>query len=607
MPGITGIISRKPAAECERIVQAMLATMGHEVFYRCGTCSAPSLGVYAGWTWFADSPGPIRAFWDEGPVGLILAGECFADEAANQALEKRGRLLDGNPFGWIVQLYEELGPDFVEKINGLFSGLLIDRRSNRAFLFNDRYGVQRLYWHETDGDFYFASEAKALLRVLPGLREFDDEGVAEFLTFNCPLDDRTLFKGIKRLPGGSRVAIDQYGIRRDQYFSAGTWASQPLLSEAEYDARFNDVFNRVLPRYFEGAPKIGIALTGGLDTRMILAGRPRSRISQTAYTFTGPGRQTMDDRVAAQVARSLGMDHQLLRLGPDFFSNFGSHADKTVYVTDGCFGLVGSHEIYFNRQARNLAPVRLTGNYGSEVLRGISMFKSMPLASGLLNPDWEARVNAAKPRLAAYKKHPVTMAAFHEIPWLAYGNLMAGWSQVSFRTPYLDNEVVALAYQAAPATRFSSLPALRYIRNNNRTLAAIPTDRGFIGEESGPGIFLRRVFAEVSFKLDYHNGEGLPPRLSPLNPVFRGVTSLLGVAGLHKFLRYSSWYRNELRDFLRDRLASPFAMQARFWNPKFVAGMAADHISGRQNHGLEINKVLTLEAVERVLFRDLPR
>ena len=60
-------------------------------------------------------------------------------------------------------------------LNGLFSGLLVDRRRNLALLFNDRYGIERIYYHETPAALYFASEAKALLRVLPELRAFDEE------------------------------------------------------------------------------------------------------------------------------------------------------------------------------------------------------------------------------------------------------------------------------------------------------------------------------------------------------------------------------------------------------------------------------------------------
>jgi asparagine synthase (glutamine-hydrolysing) len=254
-----------------------------------------------------------------------------------------------------------------------------------------------------------------------------------------------------------------------------------------------------------------------------------------------------------------------------------------------------------------LAPVRLTGNYGSEVLRGISMFKPMRLSASLLNDEWTGLTRAAAAKPADGWQNPVTSAAFREIPWLSFGNLKAGCSQVSFRTPYLDNELVALACQVPSAMIHSALPALHLIKACSPAMSAIPTDRGFIGDQNSLNQFCRRLYAEVTFKLEYYNNEGLPKAVSGFNPVYRAITSRMGLEGLHKFLRYASWYRGRLRNFLTGRMASPNILQGRFWNTDFIQAMTGDHLSGRNNYGAEINMVLTLEAIERVLFRDLPR
>ena len=72
--------------------------------------------------------------------------------------------------------------------------MVIDRRKNHAVLFNDRYGIERIYFHESENALYFASEAKALLRVLPGVRAFDDDGVAQLLAYGCTLGSQTLWQ-----------------------------------------------------------------------------------------------------------------------------------------------------------------------------------------------------------------------------------------------------------------------------------------------------------------------------------------------------------------------------------------------------------------------------
>jgi len=79
--------------------------------------------------------------------------------------------------------------------------------------------------------------------------------------------------------------------------------------------------------------------------------------------------------------------------------------------------------------------------------------------------------------------------------------------------------------------------------------------------------------------------------------------SVLGILGLHKFLRYRSWFRKELADYVWDACSNLHGRLNDFWNMDFVNRMADEHIAGRKNYSLEINAVLTLDAVERLLLR----
>jgi asparagine synthase (glutamine-hydrolysing) len=111
-------------------------------------------------------------------------------------------------------------------------------------------------------------------------------------------------------------------------------------------------------------------------------------VPPVSYTFAGAAGGTLDSELAARVASVCGLDHHVLRLGDSFFSDFGSIVDRTVFLTDGCFGVTGAHEIYLNRQARALSPIRLTGVFGSEVLRGTSTFKPLGLSPDLIEPEF---------------------------------------------------------------------------------------------------------------------------------------------------------------------------------------------------------------------------
>ena len=607
MPGIAGIISRKPAADAARLVKTMVAAMRHESFYVAGSFAAPELGVSAGWVAHENSFAARQVFQNEQKdVTLIFSGECFVAAETKDRLKQSGHVFAEAGGDCLAHLYEDEGEKFFEKLNGLFSGLLIDQRQKKFFLFNDRYGMERIYWHENGDAFYFASEAKALLRILPELREFDPEGAAQFLTFGSTLDWRTLFRGIQLVPGGSLWKFADGKCAREKYFTPAEWEAQPRLAAEAYEEKFSATFKKILPQYFASEANVGIALTGGLDTRMIMACRPQDSRNQTCYTFAGTeGDTILDDKIAARIAAACGLEHQLLRLRPDFFSDFAAHADRTVFRTDGTFGIFGAHEIYFHRQARALSAWRLTGNYGSEVFRGISTYKPLRLEPELFAPDWARTVATTTGQLAAHKTHPDTFAIFKEIPWNLFGSVAAGRSLVSFRTPYLDNEVAALAYQAPLHLRKSSLPASRLVKANSKILSDIPTDRGYAGDNSGAAFLARRIFAEVTFKIDYYFNEGLPAKVSAFDPAFRFFAAKTKLAGMHKYLHYSRWLRTELAGYVNEKI--PAARQSRFWQADSLANMAAQHIAGRKNFAPEINAALTLEAVERLLFRELPR
>jgi asparagine synthase (glutamine-hydrolysing) len=596
MPGIFGIVSREPQADCEPRLEQMRGGMQPGTRCSIATLAFPDLGIFAGWAALSGSFAVVQSSRDEAcDVALILSGECFRDECVS-TVESRS---------WILDQYEKRGERAFEELNGIFSGLLVDRRHGKAFLFNDRYAVERLYVHESNGETYFASEAKALLAVRPELRAFDEAGLAQYLAYGCTMGEQTLFRGISLLPGGSKWTFEAGGIRsKGRYFEPASWETQEPLTAEQFQATFSDTFRRVLPRYSEHSESVGISLTGGLDTRMVMACLPETGTSHPCYTFVGESGLTLDARIAARIADVRGLRHHALGIESDFLRNFGSHLDRTVMITDGCAGATASHEIYFNARARELSPIRLTGNFGGEVFRSVSTFRPLGLSNELLSKDLAPVVESETQRTAGENFHPVTFAAFCEIPWNLFGLLAAGRSQLTFRTPYLDNDLVALAYRAPGAERRSPLLALHLIRSANPQLAKIPTDRGELLGDSPWGRTFRRTFGEVTFKLDYLHSEGLPTFLSAFDPLVNGL-SPLRVFGLHKFLPYRRWFRKELACVIMERVSTARVRQAPWWSKNAPERVARAHISGRANYLREINTVLTLEAVDRLFFKEV--
>ena len=133
MPGIAGVINFEDTPNSERVVDAMVASMQNERFYVSGTHATPEMGTYAGWTAHKDSFAASQLILNEQrDIALIIAGECFADFDTRIISEKKGHRIEEKN-DWIVHLYEEEGEQFFEKLNGLFSGVLIDKRLEKPF------------------------------------------------------------------------------------------------------------------------------------------------------------------------------------------------------------------------------------------------------------------------------------------------------------------------------------------------------------------------------------------------------------------------------------------------------------------------------------------
>src|SRR5262245_53126145 len=168
MPGIVGIISQKHSGQNHDLVRSMVKCLTHEVFYKDGTYINNGLGLWLGWVNHRGSFSDCLPIWNEKKnVCLLFSGEDFADQADIDGLRMRGHEFELDDASYLVHLYEEMGYQFLEKLNGWFSGVLLDLREQKLVLVNDRHGVNRIYYHENADGFYFSSEAKSLLIILP--------------------------------------------------------------------------------------------------------------------------------------------------------------------------------------------------------------------------------------------------------------------------------------------------------------------------------------------------------------------------------------------------------------------------------------------------------
>jgi asparagine synthase (glutamine-hydrolysing) len=605
MPGIAGIITKMSRSRAEIQLARMIGSLNHEAFYTTGTWEDDASGVYVGWTAQEESFShgmPVRN--ERGDVVLVFSGEEYRGPGEAQRLKARGHDFDWIGPSYLVHLYEE-DSAFPAGLNGRFHGLLADRSRGAALLFNDRYGMHRIYYHETADAFYFASEAKAILAACPEVRRIDAQGLGEFVSCGAVLENRTLFQGIEVLPPASAWTFQSGALAsKSTYFHPKEWEDQHSLDSEAYYEELRAVFMRNLPRYFEGHERIAMSLTGGLDTRMILACHSQDPGTLPCYTFGSMFRENQDVRVARQVAAICEQPHQVLIAGHEFLSQFPRYAERAIYLTDGCVDVSRAPDLYLNGKARQIAPVRMTGLFGGEILRGIRAFKPVEPTAGLFAQEFSAEMRQAASTYAeTVRCHPVSFAAFRQNPWYLYGSLALEQTQLTVRSPFLDNDFVRTVFQSPPSLLAGNETSLRLVADGNRALLGIPTDRGLTGKRRSLSGVASRSILEFLFKAEYACDMGMPQWLARVDHAFSSMHFERLFLGRHKPFHFRVWYRDALAGYIQGMLLDERSLSRPYIQRKGLEAVVRGHVKGNRNYTNELHKVLALELVHR-LFLD---
>lgn len=598
-----------PRQRAEQELLQMVEALRHEDFYAAGTWIDESLGVYVGWVARKGSFAEAMPLGNErGDVTLVFSGEEFPEPSTMQQLRQRGHEVHSCGPSYLVHLYEE-HPSFPAGLNGRFHGLLVDQTQAKAVLFNDRYGMHRLYYHESRDAFYFAAEAKAILAVRPQLRNLNLRAVGEFVSCGAALENRTLFDGIYVVPPASAWVFRNASLKeRAAYFHPSEWESQEKLQPEAYYQTLREVFSRNLPRYFGGDQRIGMSLTGGLDTRMIVAWQRSASGDLPCYTFGSMFRDNHDVRVARRVAKVCHQPFQVLPAGEGFLARFPYYAERAVYLTDGCVDVGRAPDLYLNEKAREIAPVRMTGNYGGEILRCFRAFKPEDRVPGLFSREFLGHVHRVKETYAGLiQGHPASFAAFKQCPWHHYGILALEQTQLSLRSPYVDNDLVRTVFRAPDSALANDDVSLRLITDGNEALARIPTDRGVGGKRNRLVSKASRALLEFQFKAEYAYDMGMPQWVARADHTFSAFHLERLFLGRHKVFHFRVWYRDALAGYVREMLLDPRSLSRPYLERKGLEAIVHGHLKGNQNYTNELHKVLTLELVHRVFLENQGR
>jgi asparagine synthase (glutamine-hydrolysing) len=603
MPGICGIIGKSDHVLNKSHLATMMDCMSHNPSFSHGYYINEDLDIYLGWVAHPGSFSDCLPIFNETKdVVLVFTGEEFTEKETISRIRSNGHTFDHSNASYLVHLYEENGIGFLRALNGLFSGVLIDCRRKESCLFVDRYGMKRIYFHEKEGIFYFSSEAKSILRVLPELRRLDPISLGHFIKCGSVMDNRTLFSGVSLLPGGSSWKFEK-GIctGKERYFQPEEWENLESIDQTRFHDLIEEAIQKVIPRYFESVSRVGMSLTGGLDTRIIMSHLGSDIKELPCYTFGGMYRDCYDVKIARNIAKSCGQSFRVLPIGESFLKNFGDFAEKTVYLTDGVSDVCGSHEIFLNRLAKKVAPIRMTGLFGSEIIRSVAYIKADFPTENIFNKEFDQSIsNALETFNKAKQGHPHSYVVFKLIPWHLQGNYLAAQTELIVRTPFLDNRIVGLMYHGRKDENLS----LRIVRGGNPKLSKISTDRGI--KDSGFYLFklLPIVYYNFLFKAEYGFDRGMPHWLSFMENYFDPFKLERYFIGRHKIEHYRLWFKNDLSEYIKMILLDNRSNNRNYIGKKVIERIVFGHISGKKNYTNEINKLLTMELIQKFFINN---
>lgn len=174
----------------------------------------------------------------------------------------------------IANLYQKLGKEFIREIEGAFTFILYDIKTNTCLVSRDHMGMSALYIKKNNNKIIFASSLELIKRFDFNKNDLDVNAVIDQLIFFSPKKNKSLFKNIQKFPVASYCEISNKDLKFNRYYKyKGFESKKNHYSDDEYADNFKHTFFNVLKEQIESFPEteIGSSLSGGLDSSSIVS------------------------------------------------------------------------------------------------------------------------------------------------------------------------------------------------------------------------------------------------------------------------------------------------------------------------------------------------
>ncbi len=481
------------------------------------------------------------------------------------------------------------GFSFLKRIDGFYSAVIYDSRKKKVYLVSDRYGLRQIYWTIHNGCLCWGSEVKVMLALPSFVPNISRGAVDEFFNIGYLLEDRTWFEGVELLPTGTVLTwdIDEGTAHTQRYWWWDEIKPQTgNIDELEVSEELARLFIESVKIRSRTGERVGISLSGGLDSRALLAAMPDRGYPINAYTF---GVDDCDDvSIASMAVKVKGALHHKFTLD---YGNWLMPRLAGVWWTDGHANLMHMHGIAGINIVKELFQINMNGFAGDLILGG-SYLKDKKI------------LNTPNKKMVADKMHcdPVFINNFDKYSNLAksdfyflqnrvrrftYGGTKLLLTSIEQRKPFHGNKLIEFIYSLKDEVRFNSriykkmlLNAFpSYFKDIPWQKTGLPISSSELSTKAA--LFKRRVehkvYKEMSrFGLEYNNK--------------------------NNYTNYPKWIRQEpSRSFFNDVLKNQNSIYQDYVDKEKVLELWNKHLQG-EDHAEDLCLYITFEVWLQQIF-----
>lgn len=579
----------------------------------------PSLGVALGFRRLAIidlATGNQPMDNEDGSVRIVFNGEIYNYQDLRHRLEGSGHTFRTHTdTETIVHLYEDLGLDCFEHLNGMFAIAIWDSLRNRLVLARDRLGKKPLYYTVQNGRLLFASELKSLLQV-PGIQKQMDPGAVDlYLTYQYVPHPHSIYQGIHKLPPGHFAVFENGQVRVESLWKVD-WSKEISIDQATASQKLKELLlDSVRIRLRSDVP-LGAFLSGGIDSSLVVA-IAQQQLETPIRTFSiGFSESDFDEtRYAKMVADHVGTKHERFEVnasGMDIIDRLVDQYDEPFSDSSAV------PTWYLCELTRQHVTVALSGDGGDELFGGYERYRALEWSGRIqswlpvqwLNQSWWIkRLPDSNARRSLLRRVRRFCEALGQPPVERYMN----WIQIFGEASRLD------LYQESFIEQLPDRNPVDFLRSawnkaGNRDLlscASVADLQTYMPCDLMTKVDIASMAHSLEARqpmLDYRLVEwaaSLPSHLKLKGT--RGKKLLMDT--YHDLLPreiwhrpkmgfgvpIAKWFRTSLRDRTMDALLGSDARCHAIFRPEAIRALVEEHMSGKGNQAYRLWNLLMLE------------